>query len=169
MPSFADVVKPDEAWDLVHYLRTLQVNHKSPELALWMTTKEGAAIVSAQKSRVLQRVPASISSLVVEVSRRENMRPNQIITAAFLLTGVAAMSFAGPPKPAGGSVSGKVTYEGTLQSKSPSICPRSPAAPNNTQLLRPPKRLLPDPAILWRTSSCTFPQALLTNLLLRSR
>src|SRR6195256_3222029 len=49
MPSFADVVKPDEAWDLVRYLRTLQVNHKSPELALWMTTKEGAAIVSAQK------------------------------------------------------------------------------------------------------------------------
>jgi hypothetical protein len=33
----------------VHYLRTLQVTHKSPELALWMTTKEGATIVSAQK------------------------------------------------------------------------------------------------------------------------
>src|SRR3984893_3591860 len=49
MPSFGDVVKPEEAWDLVHYLRTLQVNHKSPELALWMSTKEGAAIVSAQK------------------------------------------------------------------------------------------------------------------------
>jgi mono/diheme cytochrome c family protein len=49
MPSFGDVVKPDEAWDLVHYLRTLQVNKKSPELALWMSTKEGAAIVSAQR------------------------------------------------------------------------------------------------------------------------
>src|ERR1700686_4473970 len=49
MPSFADVVKPEEAWDLVHFLRTLQVNKKSPELALWMSTKEGAAIVSAQK------------------------------------------------------------------------------------------------------------------------
>ena len=49
MPSFADVVKPEEAWDLVHYLRTLQVNKKSPELALWMSTKEGAAIVSAQR------------------------------------------------------------------------------------------------------------------------
>src|SRR5229473_6201826 len=46
MPSFADVVKPEEAWDLVHYLRTLQVYHKSPELALWMGSKEGAAIVS---------------------------------------------------------------------------------------------------------------------------
>jgi mono/diheme cytochrome c family protein len=49
MPSFADVVKPEEAWDLVHYLRTLQVTHKSPELALWTSTPEGAAIVSAQK------------------------------------------------------------------------------------------------------------------------
>jgi len=49
MPSFGDVVKPEEAWDLVHYLRTLQVNKKSPELALWMSTSEGAAIVSAQK------------------------------------------------------------------------------------------------------------------------
>ncbi|HEX4536776.1 MAG TPA: cytochrome c [Candidatus Acidoferrum sp.] len=49
MPSFADVVKPEEAWDLVHYLRTLQVTHKSPELTLWMSTPEGAAIVSAQK------------------------------------------------------------------------------------------------------------------------
>jgi mono/diheme cytochrome c family protein len=49
MPSFADVIKPDDAWDLVHYLRTLQVTHKSPELAVWMGTKEGADIVNAQK------------------------------------------------------------------------------------------------------------------------
>jgi mono/diheme cytochrome c family protein len=49
MPSFADVIKPEEAWDLVHYLRTLQVTHKSPELALWVTTKEGAEIVASQK------------------------------------------------------------------------------------------------------------------------
>jgi cytochrome c oxidase cbb3-type subunit 2 len=49
MPSFADVIKPDEAWDLVHYLRTLQVSHKSAELSLWVTTKEGADIVNAQK------------------------------------------------------------------------------------------------------------------------
>jgi mono/diheme cytochrome c family protein len=49
MPSFADVIKPEEAWDLVHYLRTLQIRHNSPELALWLTTKEGAAIVSAQR------------------------------------------------------------------------------------------------------------------------
>ena len=34
MPSFADVIKPEDAWDLVHYLRTLHVTHKSPERAL---------------------------------------------------------------------------------------------------------------------------------------
>lgn len=27
MPSFADYLKPDQAWDLVHYLRTLQVHY----------------------------------------------------------------------------------------------------------------------------------------------
>src|SRR5580692_1349715 len=49
MPSFADVLKPNEAWDLVHYLRTLQVSHKSPELRLWESTKEGAEIVKVLK------------------------------------------------------------------------------------------------------------------------
>jgi cytochrome c oxidase cbb3-type subunit 2 len=49
MPSFADVIKPEDAWDLVHYLRTLQVTHKSPELVLWMSSKEGAEIVNAQR------------------------------------------------------------------------------------------------------------------------
>ena len=49
MPSFADVVKPEDAWDLVHYLRTLQYNNPSPELALWMSTKEGRDIVEAKK------------------------------------------------------------------------------------------------------------------------
>ena len=49
MPSFADVIKPEDAWDLVHYLRTLQVYNKSPELTMWEGTKEGAAIVNAKK------------------------------------------------------------------------------------------------------------------------
>jgi mono/diheme cytochrome c family protein len=31
MPSFADVIQPNDAWDLVHFLRTLQVNRKSKE------------------------------------------------------------------------------------------------------------------------------------------
>jgi mono/diheme cytochrome c family protein len=31
MPSFADVIQPNDAWDLVHYLRTLQVKRHGPE------------------------------------------------------------------------------------------------------------------------------------------
>jgi len=49
MPSFADVIKPEDAWDLVHYLRTLQVTRKSAELTLWMSSKEGAEVANAQK------------------------------------------------------------------------------------------------------------------------
>src|SRR5580700_138036 len=49
MPSFADVIKPEDAWDLVHFLRTLQYNNKSPELTLWLSTKEGAEIVNAKR------------------------------------------------------------------------------------------------------------------------
>jgi mono/diheme cytochrome c family protein len=50
MPSFADVIKPEDAWDLVHFLRTLQVNSKSAELTLWAGTKEGAEIINAKKT-----------------------------------------------------------------------------------------------------------------------
>jgi cytochrome c oxidase cbb3-type subunit 2 len=31
MPSFADNIQPNDAWDLVHFLRTLQVHRKSKE------------------------------------------------------------------------------------------------------------------------------------------
>lgn len=31
MPSFADVIQPNDAWDLVHYLRTLQPHRRSRE------------------------------------------------------------------------------------------------------------------------------------------
>jgi mono/diheme cytochrome c family protein len=31
MPSFADVIQPNDAWDLVHFLRVLQVNRHSKE------------------------------------------------------------------------------------------------------------------------------------------
>ena len=34
MPSFSDVVQPGDAWDLVHFLRTLQPMH-SPESSVW--------------------------------------------------------------------------------------------------------------------------------------
>lgn len=50
MPAFADQIKPDEAWDLVHYLRTLQIHQKSPELTLWEHSKEGADAVKAEKN-----------------------------------------------------------------------------------------------------------------------
>jgi cytochrome c oxidase cbb3-type subunit 2 len=50
MPSFSDVIKPDEAWDLAHYLRTLQINHKSPELTLWEGSKEGMEAVKSERA-----------------------------------------------------------------------------------------------------------------------
>ena len=39
MPSFADVIKPNDAWDLVHFLRTLQVSLPNQELTLWQSYK----------------------------------------------------------------------------------------------------------------------------------
>jgi hypothetical protein len=47
----AEVVKPEEAWDLVHYLRTLQVNNLSLELTMSESTAEGKAIVTAKRMR----------------------------------------------------------------------------------------------------------------------
>jgi cytochrome c oxidase cbb3-type subunit 2 len=35
MPSFADTLQPNDAWDLVHFLRTLQLSLKTPELTLF--------------------------------------------------------------------------------------------------------------------------------------
>jgi cytochrome c2 len=49
MPSFADVIKPDDAWDLVHFLRTLQIRRPSPELAIWKQSKEGAEQLAAKR------------------------------------------------------------------------------------------------------------------------
>ena len=31
MPSFADTIQPNDAWDLVHFLRTLQVHRHGKE------------------------------------------------------------------------------------------------------------------------------------------
>lgn len=44
MPSFADVIKPEEGWDLVHFLRTLQISLKTPEQATfekWRSSHPG--------------------------------------------------------------------------------------------------------------------------------
>jgi len=35
MPSFHDVIQPNDAWDLVHFLRTLQVSLPTKEADLW--------------------------------------------------------------------------------------------------------------------------------------
>jgi mono/diheme cytochrome c family protein len=39
MPSFADVIQPNDAWDLVHFLRTLQTATPNQELTLWQAYK----------------------------------------------------------------------------------------------------------------------------------
>ncbi|MGA8145493.1 MAG: c-type cytochrome [Candidatus Acidiferrales bacterium] len=36
MPSFADSLKPQDAWDLVHFLRTLQPNVQSASRTVWL-------------------------------------------------------------------------------------------------------------------------------------
>ena len=40
MPSFADAIQPNDAWDLVHFLRTLQLAVPSSEAALWKQYKK---------------------------------------------------------------------------------------------------------------------------------
>jgi len=52
MPSFADVIQPNDAWDLVHYLRTLQVHRKSQENKLVKETggKRPSAAFVTEKS-----------------------------------------------------------------------------------------------------------------------
>src|SRR5579862_4530597 len=42
MPSFADVIQPNDAWDLVHFLRTLQALH-TQEAVLWKQYAAGHA------------------------------------------------------------------------------------------------------------------------------
>jgi mono/diheme cytochrome c family protein len=52
MPSFADVIQPNDAWDLVHYLRTLQVHRKSQENKIVHETggKSPSAAFGTEKS-----------------------------------------------------------------------------------------------------------------------
>ncbi len=47
MPSFADVIQPNDAWDLVHYLRTLQVNRRSEENKILKAAGGPATLKSA--------------------------------------------------------------------------------------------------------------------------
>lgn len=41
MPSFIDYLKPDQAWDLVHYLRTLQIHYKTNQSTRATNTTTG--------------------------------------------------------------------------------------------------------------------------------
>ena len=43
MSSFADVIKPEEAWNLVHFLRTLQ-----PQASVGVGALEGICVYSRE-------------------------------------------------------------------------------------------------------------------------
>jgi mono/diheme cytochrome c family protein len=49
MPSFADVIQPNDAWDLVHFLRTLQVHRKGKENEI-LTAAHGVIPPYAEKT-----------------------------------------------------------------------------------------------------------------------
>ena len=49
MPSFADVIQPNDAWDLVHFLRTLQKNRHSKENEVLRSA--GGTIPNAQANQ----------------------------------------------------------------------------------------------------------------------
>ncbi|MGC1452015.1 MAG: cytochrome c [Candidatus Sulfotelmatobacter sp.] len=49
MPSFADVIQPNDAWDLVHFLRTLQVKRHSKENEV-LATAHGVIPTYVEKS-----------------------------------------------------------------------------------------------------------------------
>jgi mono/diheme cytochrome c family protein len=53
MPSFADYLKPDQGWDLVHYLRTLQLNYKP---------KHGASDEQMAKRKAALRPPYDLAN-----------------------------------------------------------------------------------------------------------
>ena len=64
MPSFADVVKPDEAWDLVHFLRTLQPLHTQEAHTVASSTYQLTAKTSSRSVRM--RRPGHSNSLEKE-------------------------------------------------------------------------------------------------------
>ncbi|PYM09487.1 MAG: hypothetical protein DMF15_05765 [Verrucomicrobia bacterium] len=54
MPSFADNIKPEEGWDLVRFLRTLEVSLKTPEPAAfrqWASAHKESSSPSGKSSR----------------------------------------------------------------------------------------------------------------------
>jgi hypothetical protein len=51
MPSFADVIQPNDAWDLVHFLRTLQVHRHSRENEVSKGTSVKAPAATPDKEK----------------------------------------------------------------------------------------------------------------------
>jgi mono/diheme cytochrome c family protein len=57
MPSFADVIQPNDAWDLVHFLRVLQVKRRSKENDI-LAAAHGVIPAYSDKQ---QNIPAAVS------------------------------------------------------------------------------------------------------------
>jgi cytochrome c oxidase cbb3-type subunit 2 len=62
MPSFADVIQPNDAWDLVHYLRTLQVNRRSKENEV-LKAAGGPATLKTPENKSENNPPANSTTL----------------------------------------------------------------------------------------------------------
>jgi cytochrome c oxidase cbb3-type subunit 2 len=62
MPSFADVIQPNDAWDLVHYLRTLQVNRHSKEREV-LKAAGGPATLKTPENKSENNFPANSTTL----------------------------------------------------------------------------------------------------------
>ncbi|PYX32151.1 MAG: hypothetical protein DMG80_08815 [Acidobacteria bacterium] len=63
MPSFADVIQPNDAWDLVHYLRTLQVNRRSKEREV-LKAAGGPTTLKTPENKSENNSPANSTTLV---------------------------------------------------------------------------------------------------------
>jgi len=57
MPSFADVIQPNDAWDLVHFLRTLQIDRRSKENDV-LKSAGGPSILKTAEPKAENTVPA---------------------------------------------------------------------------------------------------------------
>src|SRR5438034_5156287 len=63
MPSFADVIQPNDAWDLVHFLRTLQVNRRSKEREV-LKAAGGPTTLKTPENKSENNSPANSTTLV---------------------------------------------------------------------------------------------------------
>ena len=99
MPSFIDNLQPNEAWDLVHFLRTLQP-------------------IATPESTDLAGLAADASGRAEAHRPRRRHAMNRFLTptiGALALVGLATAATDAPAaaRPAAGTISGTVTYTGT--------------------------------------------------------